>query len=70
MSKQCLFIGDSLIEFFNWQNSFPEDQIINFGQAGETTEGLAARLPGKIQRSEALDLILNMTGTNNHSMEK
>jgi len=69
MSKQCLFIGDSLIEFFNWQNRFPDHQIINFGQAGETAEGLAARLPGIIKQYEAPDLIMIMTGTNNIAME-
>ena len=69
MSKKCLFIGDSLIEFSNWQNRFPDHQIINFGQAGETAEGLAARLPGIIKRYEAPDLIMIMTGTNNIAME-
>ena len=69
MSKQCLFIGDSLIEFFNWQNRFPDHQIINFEQAGETAEGLAARLPGIIKQYEAPDLIMIMTGTNNIAME-
>lgn len=69
MSKQCIFIGDSLVEFFNWQNRFPAPQIINFGQAGETAEGLAARLPGIIKRYEAPDLIMVMTGTNNIAME-
>ncbi len=67
--QQYLFIGDSLVEFFNWQNRFPDQQVINFGQAGETAEGLAARLPGIIRRHEAPDLIMIMTGTNNIAME-
>ena len=69
MSKKCLFIGDSLVEFFNWHNRFPEQRIFNFGQAGETAEGLAARLPGIIKRYENVDLIMIMTGTNNIAME-
>ena len=69
MSKQCLFIGDSLVEFFNWQNRFPDHRIFNFGQAGETAEGLAARLPGIIKRQEAPAFIMIMTGTNNIAME-
>ncbi|MBE9519612.1 MAG: GDSL family lipase [Proteobacteria bacterium] len=67
--QQYIFIGDSLVEFFNWQNRFPDQQVINFGQAGETAEGLAARLPGIIKRYEAPDLIMIMTGTNNIAME-
>jgi len=69
MPTQFLFIGDSLIEFFNWQTRFPDIEVFNFGQAGETAEGLAARLPGIIKRYEAPDLIMIMTGTNNIAME-
>jgi len=69
MPKQYLFIGDSLVEFFNWRNRFPDQQVINLGQAGETAEGLAARLPGIIKRHDAPDLIMIMTGTNNIAME-
>lgn len=69
MKKQFLFIGDSLIEFFNWQQRFPDREILNFGSAGETAEGLLARLPGIIRRFEAPDLVMLMTGTNNLAME-
>ena len=69
MLKQCLFIGDSLVEFFSWQNRFPNHRIFNFGQAGETAEGLAARLPGIIKRYEGPAFIMIMTGTNNIAME-
>jgi len=69
MARQFLFIGDSLIEFFNWQNQFPDDQVHNFGSAGETAEGLLSRLPGIIRRVPAPDLVMIMTGTNNIAME-
>jgi lysophospholipase L1-like esterase len=69
MSKRLLFIGDSLIEFFNWQARFPDCKVLNFGQAGETAEGLAARLPAIIKRHESPDLTMIMTGTNNIAME-
>ena len=69
MSGQCLFIGDSLIEFFNWQKRFPDREIYNFGSAGETTEGLLARLPNIIRRFKSPDLVMIMTGTNNLAME-
>ncbi|MDX1775273.1 MAG: GDSL-type esterase/lipase family protein [Desulfobulbales bacterium] len=69
MAKQFLFIGDSLIEFFNWQNRFPGDKVYNFGAAGETAEGLYARLPGITRRLASPDLVMIMTGTNNIAME-
>ena len=69
MAGQFLFIGDSLIEFFNWQKRFPDKKIYNFGSAGETAEGLLARLPHIVKRCESPDLIMIMTGTNNIAME-
>ncbi len=53
MARQFLFIGDSLIEFFNWQKRFQDDQVYNFGSAGETAEGLLSRLPNIIRRIQA-----------------
>jgi lysophospholipase L1-like esterase len=69
MGRQFLFIGDSLIEFFNWHRRFQNDQVYNFGSAGETAEGLFARLPSIIRRVQAPDLVMIMTGTNNIAME-
>jgi len=69
MAGQSLFIGDSLIEFFNWQKRFPDRKIHNFGSAGETAEGLLVRLPRIMERCDSPDLILIMTGTNNIAME-
>ena len=69
MAGQFLFIGDSLIEFFNWQKRFPDKEIYNFGSAGETAEGLLSRLPNIISRFESPSLIMLMTGTNNIAME-
>jgi lysophospholipase L1-like esterase len=69
MAKQFLFIGDSLIEFFNWQERFPDEQVYNFGSAGETAEGLFSRLPKITRRVVSPDLVMLMTGTNNIVME-
>jgi lysophospholipase L1-like esterase len=69
MPGPYLFIGDSLIEFFNWQKRFPDREIYNFGSAGETAEGLLARLPDIIRRCKSPELIMIMTGTNNLAME-
>ena len=69
MTKKDLFIGDSLIEFFNWQKRFQDRQVYNFGSAGETAEGLLARLPNILSRIQSPDLVIIMTGTNNIAME-
>jgi lysophospholipase L1-like esterase len=69
MAKRFLFIGDSLVEFFNWQERFPDKKVYNFGSAGETAEGLLARLPNIIARIEQPDLVMIMTGINNLAME-
>ena len=69
MAGQFLFIGDSLIEFFNWQKRFPDNHVHNFGSAGETAEGLLARLPNIFKRTLSPDLVMIMTGTNNIAME-
>jgi lysophospholipase L1-like esterase len=68
-ANRFLFIGDSLIEFFNWQKRFPDREIVNYGIAGETAEGLLARLPGIIDRVHSPDLVMIMTGINNVAIE-
>jgi hypothetical protein len=35
-----LFLGHSLIEFFDWQKRFPDHLAVNLGKAGESVEGL------------------------------
>lgn len=67
--KTILFIGDSLIEFFDWQSRFPGHDIANLGRAGETVEGLLSRIGGTIRQHPSADLIFIMTGINNVAME-
>jgi lysophospholipase L1-like esterase len=69
MTPPLLFIGDSLIQFFNWQGRFPEREIMNFGMPGETAEGLLARLPNITDRVQSPGLVMVMTGINNIAME-
>jgi len=69
MADPLLFIGDSLIQFFNWQSRFPDKEIFNYGMAGETAEGLLARLPNIITRVQSPALVMIMTGINNLAME-
>jgi lysophospholipase L1-like esterase len=67
--KEILFIGDSLIEFFDWQSRFPQHTILNLGRAGETVEGLLARVDNIIREYPSPDLVFIMTGINNVAME-
>jgi lysophospholipase L1-like esterase len=64
-----LFLGHSLIEFFDWQGRFPAHRVANLGVAGETVEGLLSRLEGIIKRNPRADFIFIMTGINNVAME-
>jgi lysophospholipase L1-like esterase len=66
---EILFLGDSLIEFFDWQERFPGHGIANLGVAGEPVEGLSSRLDGIIRKYPSADLIFIMTGINNVAME-
>ena len=67
--KEILFIGDSLVEFFDWQGRFPAHAITNLGRAGETVEGLLSRVGGTIRDYPRPDLVFIMTGINNVAME-
>jgi lysophospholipase L1-like esterase len=64
-----LFLGHSLVEFHDWQRQFPAHMVANLGVAGESVEGLLARLDRITRQYPAADLILLMTGLNNIAME-
>ncbi len=63
-----LFMGDSLIEYFDWQERFPDHDIANHGYAGESVEGLLSRIGSIKEVSPAADMIFIMTGINNMAM--
>jgi len=42
-AKRLLFIGDSLIEFFDWQGRFSDCLVKKLGRAGETVQEILAR---------------------------
>jgi lysophospholipase L1-like esterase len=44
-SNVTAFVGDSLTEAGRWEEWFPEDDVRNFGVAGDTTDDLIERLP-------------------------
>ncbi len=67
--KHILFIGDSLIEYFDWAGRFPEHDVANLGISGEPVEWLLERLPRIIEEHSRADMIFIQSGINNVSME-
>ncbi len=66
---KLLFLGDSLIEFYDWQARFPLHQVRNLGIAGETVEELLVRTSRVVKQETPPDMVLIMIGTNNMVME-
>jgi lysophospholipase L1-like esterase len=66
---KIFFLGDSLTEFFDWQERFREHEVLNLGLAGETVEGLSARVRRIVGRASVPDIIFIMTGINNLVMD-
>jgi lysophospholipase L1-like esterase len=66
--KRILFIGDSLIEFFDWERRFSDHIVSNQGRAGETVDGLFSRLNRVRNDHKQPDSIFIMTGINNLAM--
>ena len=63
------FLGDSLTEFFDWQQRFPEHEVLNLGLSGETVQGLSARIRRIMGSANVPDVIFIMTGINNIVMD-
>ena len=58
-----LLLGDSLIDYGNWQKLLPRYTNISLGMPGERSEELLHRLPYCCS-FKAVDVVLLMTGTN------
>lgn len=63
--KTVLMLGDSLIEWGDWEVLLPEYNVINKGVAGEEVEGLSVRLADEAMAAGTPEHILIMAGTNN-----
>ena len=63
--KHLLFVGDSLIEHFDWQGRLPAYRVSNMGLSGETVTELLSRTHGLCKLSPHPDWLLIMIGTNN-----
>lgn len=70
MPKEIIFIGDSLIEFFDWAARFPAYKVHNMGRAGETVEGLLSRMERELDGWPVPDFVFIMSGANNVAMEE
>jgi len=68
-NENLLLVGDSMIEFFNWQARFPGRHVDNLGRSGESVEELRVRVHYIVERYSETDLVLVMIGTNNVAME-
>jgi lysophospholipase L1-like esterase len=66
---KILFLGDSLIEYFDWKGRFPDHQAENLGVAGESVQGLLSRIVKILPDHSDIDLIFIMTGINNLAMD-
>ncbi len=62
---RVLMLGDSLIEWGDWQTLLPDYDIINRGMAGEDVEGLSQRLHDETKAAGIAQHVLIMAGTNN-----
>lgn len=60
-----LFVGDSLIAYYDWQARFPELHCVNLGLPGDSVAGCLARLPGIVRRQPGAEQVVLMIGTNN-----
>ncbi len=60
---ELLFLGDSLIDYGDWPQRFPEHRVISRGVPGETTAELARRLDRETRKAAPTAVIL-MIGTN------
>ena len=59
-----LFFGDSHIQYFNVKSYFADSNIINYGIAGDTTEGVLKRLPDLQSKTKIKKRVLFMVGYN------
>ena len=63
--KSLLMLGDSLVEWGDWDVLLPRFRVNARGTAGEFLEDLAVRLASELEADACYDFILVMSGTNN-----
>ncbi len=70
MAKHLVFVGDSLTQWFDWQQRFPDYSVANLGISGESVQGLLNRIYSIHEQTVGPDYIFLMTGINNIAMEQ
>jgi len=65
-----VFIGDSLTEWFDWQERFPAYHVMNLGISGESVEELLDRRDRIREHVKDPGIIFLMTGINNILSER
>ncbi|MEN8256873.1 MAG: GDSL-type esterase/lipase family protein [Thermodesulfobacteriota bacterium] len=68
--QNILFVGDSLIAYFDWQQRFPEFNCVNLGVPGETVAGCRGQVAQIVGRYPQADFVVVMIGTNNLVMSE
>ena len=51
--QKIMLVGDSMIEFFDWQGRFPDLEVRNLGRSGESVEELRIRAQNIVERYDA-----------------
>jgi len=69
-TKNILLIGDSLVEYGDWQSWLTPYKAINLGVAGETVEGLYERLPYIVEQFANAWIFVFMSGINNVAVQE
>jgi lysophospholipase L1-like esterase len=64
-AQRILLLGDSLVEFFDWQARFKDMTMLNRGEAGERVRGLLNRVSGELAAAGNVDVVVIMIGANN-----
>jgi lysophospholipase L1-like esterase len=70
MKNHLVFIGDSLTEWYDWQERFPAYRVMNLGISGETVEELLDRRDHIRERIKDPNIVFLMTGINNILSER
>ena len=68
--QKILFVGDSLIAYFDWQQRFPAFDCVNLGVPGETVAGCRSQVSRIAERHSEADMVVVMIGTNNLVMSE
>ena len=67
-STVIAFVGDSLTAAGDWAAWFPDDQVVNLGVGGDTSDDLLARLDDVIAADP--DVVVVLIGTNDLAWRK